>query len=382
MAYLHAARRREELVALRFAILTQKVPPEICGIGDHSIRFAAALREHGHGATVLARQGTQADGVAVIPGEIGPEWLASVLAGLDRLGADHVVLQYTPLMYSEGHWRVERALLKCWRALGGTRPASVIVHETYFRAWRHPPSLLRGTIQKAFLKTLARHSRSVLTASIPLQAEMSGWRTARRPVFLPIGSNIPFTKADRSALRRTYGIAEEEIVLTLFGGGTSLRWSAHIVDSVERTLNNAKIPHSWLLLGRAPSAWFKLTSRVVDPGLLSSVDLSSHLQLTDLFLMPHVQGVSAKRGTLITALEHGLPVVGTKGAMTDAFWQDVHGVTLVDTRDADSFATAVAALCSDRQRRHYLGRRNSDYFRQELTWSKITGRFLDAIGTD
>ena len=367
---------------MQFAILTQNAPPEICGIGDYSLKLAEALRAAGHRATVLARRGMAEDGVEIVPGEIGREWLATLADWLDRLGTDHLVLQYTPLMFSSGRWRIEPELLGCWRTLAAGRPTSLIVHETYFRVWWHPPSLLRGTIQKALLRRFAAQSRNVFTASEPLHEEMSGWGLARPPTRLPIGSNIPVAEADAPALRQSYGITEREVVLTLFSGGSSLKWSAGHVDMVEAEMNEAGIPHCWLLLGGIPRDWFSLTARVLSPGRLSPADLSAHLQLTDIFLMPHVEGLSAKRGTLMAALEHALPVVGTTGTMTDSFWSAVAGVTLVDAADAGGFAAAVAALCPRRQRRQDLGRTNAEYYREQFAWPKIARKFLDAIETN
>ena len=364
---------------MHFALLTQNAPPQICGIGDHSLRFADALRAAGHHATVLARRGLSEDGVEIVPGEIGRDWLAAVVDRLDRFGSDHLILQYTPLMYSSGRWRIERELLRCWRSLCARRSTSLIVHETFFRVWWYPPSLLRGMIQRALLRRFAAGSRNVFSASEPLHEEMSGWALARTPVFLPIGSNIPVAEGDTPALRQSYGIAEREVVLALFGGGTSLKWSAGHVDMVEAKLNEAGIPHCWLLLGGIPRDWFSLTARVLSPGRLSSADLSAHLQLTDIFLMPHVSGLSAKRGTLMAALEHALPVVGTRGPMTDAFWSTVAGVMLVDVANAAKFAAAVVALCPDRQRRQTLGRKNAEYYREKFAWPKIARKFLDTI---
>jgi glycosyltransferase involved in cell wall biosynthesis len=241
---------------------------------------------------------------------------------------------------------------------------------------------LRGPIEKAFLKRLARASHDVFTASQPLHEEMSTWRLRRNPVLLPIGSNIPLTEADAASLRRRCGVAEEEIVLTLFGGGNSLKWSAGHVDRVEAALSEAGIAHCWLLLGGVPPDWFRLAARVLNPGRLSPADVSQHLRLTDIFLMPHVAGVSAKRGTLMAALQHGLPVVGTQGPFTDAFWAGVGGVRLFQTGDAAGLAGAVLALCRDRETRRLMGRENAEFFQEHFAWPRIARVLLDGIAVD
>ena len=366
---------------MHFAILTQSAPPEICGIGDHSLKFAEALRNAGHRAAVLARRGTPSVGVEVVAGEIGPEWLATLVDCLDGLGANHLILQYTPLMFSSGRWHDERRLLRCWRNLARRWPTSLIVHETYFRVWWHPPSLLRGSIQLTMLRRLASYSRHVFTASEPLCDEMSDWRLARSPSRLPIGSNVSVAAIDVAELRQRHGITEGEIVLTLFSGGNNLRRLVGHVDMVDAALLERGVSCCWLLLGGVSRDWFDLAAPVLSPGFLSHACLSAHLQMTDIVLMPHVQGISAKRGTLMAALEHGLPVVGTTGVMTDSFWSNVEGVILVDANDVGGFAAAVTALCLDRRRQRELGSANAVYHGERFAWSRIVRKFLDVIET-
>jgi glycosyltransferase involved in cell wall biosynthesis len=171
-------------------------------------------------------------------------------------------------------------------------------------------------------------------------------------------------------------------VLALFGGGTSLKWSAGHVNTLETVLNEGEIPHCWLLLGGVPREWFSLSTPVLIPGWLDSNALSAHLQLTDIVLMPHAFGLSAKRGTLMAALEHALPVVGTKGALTDSFWSALAGVMMVDIANAADFAAAVAVLCPDRRRQQTHGLQNAKYYREQLAWPNIAQKFLGAIDTN
>lgn len=364
---------------MRFAILTQTAPPEICGIGDHSIKFAENLCAAGNSATVIARQGDSRNGVIIIPGEIDDNWFTAVVKVLDSLGIDELILQYTPLLFSGGRWSVEKKITDYWRVLATLHSTSLIVHETYFREWWRPSSLVRGTVQKSLLVSLARSSKNVFTASQPLQEEMAGWGLAQRPMLLPIGSNIPKANINLAASRLQCGISQDEVVLTLFGGGNALKWAATSINSLEVVLNAAKISHTWILLGGICRNWFTLNSRVVLPGRLSASDVSAHLQMTDIFLMPHVPGLSAKRGTLMAALEHGLPVVGTKGAMTDSFWSNVPGVFLSTLRDTKTFTSTVVGLSKDKERRRVVGRANSYYFDGHFAWNAIVKQFIEGV---
>jgi glycosyltransferase involved in cell wall biosynthesis len=104
--------------------------------------------------------------------------------------------------------------------------------------------------------------------------------------------------------------------------------------------------------------------------------------MSDIFLMPHFGGIGAKRGTLMSAMAHGLPVVGTRGVMTDPFWSDVPAVALFDEKAEEDFTEGVLALCRDGGLRQSMGSQNADYFRANLTWPTIAAKFLNAIRTE
>lgn len=366
---------------MRLGILTRSLPPEVCGIGDHTVCLANALRAEGHDVLLIAGQGAPGDGVRIV----GDEWDAPALRlireSLDSMRLDHLVLQYTPGMYSFGDWRVDQAIADFWRIVSARTPTSLIAHETYFRTWRHPPSLVRGTWNKSVLRTLARASGFVFSPFEPAAEEMSRWGLRRAVARLPNGSNIDVFPADRAAARRNYSLTDVDIVLTLFGCGHNLRLMPRHFRVLEDRLRESRIAHAWLLLGGVPREVLSPGARVLSPGWLSPEALSAHLQMSDIFLMPHFCGISIKRSTLTAAMGHGLPVIGTRGVMTetDRFWNDVPGVALVDERAVEDFAEGVLAFCRDGGQRQSMGSQNADYFRANLTWPTIAAKFSSAI---
>lgn len=364
---------------MRLGILTRSLPPFACGIGDHTANFAASLRELGHEVVIIAGRGDPWAGVLIIGDDFRAPALDRLHAAIKTLKLDHIILQYTPLMYFRSIQRGEYALARTWRALGMEMSTSLIAHETYFRSWRRPQSLLRGTWEKRMLQATCRASHHVFTASEPLLSEMERWGLRREPVLLPIGSNIPAVGADIDALRASHGIGADTLILTLFGGGNNLKWMLGHVIGLERRLRAKGIAHAWLLLGGVPKDWLPAAEAVIDPGRVPSTELSAYLQMSDIFLMPHWAGLCAKRGTLMAAMGHGLPVIGTRGDMTDAFWAGVDGVELVDGHDARGFAQAVLALATDWRRRRRMGDRNRSYFAQHFTWRELTRRFIDTL---
>ena len=133
------------------------------------------------------------------------------------------------------------------------------------------------------------------------------------------------------------------------------------------------------MLGGIPESWFTLKLPVTSLGRVSEKDLSIRLQTSDIFLMPHYAGLCAKRGTLMAAMQHGLPVVGTETRMTDAIWKDHRGITLLARPDAEGFAKSVLELSRDGQKRLVMGITNQDFFNRFCTWPTIAKAFLHKV---
>ncbi len=256
---------------------------------------------------------------------------------------------------------------------------SLIIHETYFRVWEYPPSWWRGTAQKYYLRELASASDFVFTASAPLVEELNTWSLGSKTNRLPIGSNFPYIPIDKTKFRNENRISSETIILLLFGGGAALRGMTSYVNALDAYLRRHRVTAAWLLLGGTPAGWFKLNLPILSPGRLSPENVSAWLQTADIFLMPHKPGLNAKRGTLAAALQHGLPVVGTRGPMTDSFWNAVSGVNLVQAGARLQFCDKVKQLCMDKNLRHLQGEANQRYYQNHLTWTRIAHDFLKGV---
>ena len=144
------------------AIITRTLPPEYCGIGDHTMLLANSLRLLGHKVTLIAGQGEGNDNSLIVEDKWGRNGLDMLLRQLDGLSIDHLILQYIPYGFITGtknrnpcssiiHYV---ALKKFWKTCGRKWQTSIIVHETYYRVWSYPPSWIKGSIQKYLMTSL------------------------------------------------------------------------------------------------------------------------------------------------------------------------------------------------------------------------------------
>lgn len=300
---------------------------------------------------------------------------------VEGLKLDLLMLQYTPHMYRETGDAWSSILLAFWKRAGIGVKTGLIVHESYFRSIRHLPSLVRGTLEKRILRNLVKNSNRAFAASSGLVKEFAVWGLGHRASLLPIGSNFPVRAADRFELRSKYKITSDALVLTLFGGGNNLVWARRHIECMEEHLGKTGTPYILLLLGGVPHARLKLVGRCITPGYLSEAEISAHLQITDCFLMPNWSGLNARRGTLMAALEHGNPVIGTRGPTTEDFWRDLPGVLLASFEDESKFADYVLQLASDPVLRRVLGDANKNAFPARFGWPVIAEKLLEGFSS-
>lgn len=82
----------------------------------------------------------------------------------------------------------------------------------------------------------------------------------------------------------------------------------------------------------------------------------------------------------MAAMQHALPVVGTRTRLTDSFWEEVEGVRLVSRNSSTTFAQKVLELALDPKLRANLGQANQDYYHSHFSWPLVIQTFLGRIG--
>ena len=120
--------------------------------------------------------------------------------------------------------------------------------------------------------------------------------------------------------------------------------------------------------------------RVHAPGYLAAASFAATLAASDLFLLPVVDGVSTRRGSLMAALQHGLPVLGTSGPLTDAVLRDASpALRLTAVGEVADFSAAAAALGADAEARAAAAGAARALYQRQFDWPVIADRLLAAV---
>lgn len=248
-----------------------------------------------------------------------------------------------------------------------------------------------------------------------LQAQLAGTDTP--PELIPIGSNIdpaPPPGYDRAAWRARLGAAPGETLLCYFGFLNASKGGETLIRAL------AQIPNARLLMiggqvgaSDATNAQYGsrveqqlkergLESRVLWTGFTAAEEVSANFLAADICVLPYRDGASFRRGTLMAALAHGMPIVTTQAAgdktsrlesgrdegrttktsnlVVDSGQMprlvDGQNVLLVPPDDPGALARAVNRLASAPELQAHL-RRGALALAQHFTWDRIAARHLE-----
>jgi glycosyltransferase involved in cell wall biosynthesis len=365
---------------LRVGFLYPRFPPAHDAIGEHTSLLARSLSR---GCDV--RVWTAAAEFDPIPGvrvERGFSvdrrgGVLEVLECLDDDPVDWLVLQYQPFSY--GRWGFNPYLARLIRSLEHRSPpvrTALLVHEAY------PPPVsptlaVLGVWSLIQLATLIRRSALVLFTIDPWR-RWAERRFGGTPVaHLPVGSNIPRVEITRDEARGTLGIGRGTFVIGVFGNA-SLTRLLPLIREASRAVHERARDLLVLYVGRdgpvVEAACDGLPFR--DAGRLSPRDVSRHFAAMDLYLAPFRWGASTRRGSLMSALQHGVPTVSTRGRETDDILLRADGTALLlaDHRDGAGYAAQAVRLFEDPGLRGDLSRGARRLFDDHFTWERLASR--------
>lgn len=346
----------------RVTIAYERVDDPVDGIRDYSVRLVEALVAHGLKAEVRS----VSDVAAGAPGELGAD--------------DAVVIQYAPFAY--GHWGFAPWLARAVWRLRRARPRpklALMAHETYlpprdlrtvgFAAWQIPQLLvLRALVDCVF-------------GSVELYAERLGRGWPTRPAHhLPVGSPLPDRRAVRDMERAQLGAGEATVVLATLGTGRG----SLLIDYLERAASAlARDGQEVVVLNLGagtPDIENDGSYRVVSPGKVSLERLACLLAAADVFAAPYTEGASTNRTTLVSALQHGLPVVSTDGYRTGELLRAASdAIRLVPVDRDDQFVAEVVRMGRDTRERQAAGRAGRALFETHFAWPVVAQSLVDAL---
>ena len=119
-----------------------------------------------------------------------------------------------------------------------------------------------------------------------------------------------------------------------------------------------------------------LTGRVHWTDYLPSNRVSSWLKTADVMVLPYKDGVSTRRGSLMSALANGVPIVSTQAELINPLLKDGENMLLAPTGDVEAMATKVRLIADDQELAERL-RKSAKETAAAFTWPEIARETLE-----
>lgn len=363
----------------RTVTVTARTYPHVCGVGDYTInlvRYSKKFLEIDLSLITGADSQSIDDEVSLFPILTGNSQsdYEKLFDLLTRESVKTLILQYAPYLYNSRGYDFN--LVNFWNQCSRVMNTVLIVHETYYWFIRHPGTWFKGVIQAYALKSLALSSSHIFCGSEQYSRQLQRLVQDRKQIhYLPIPNNIAphiISSEEKLNLRQSLNIPPNNLLLVLYGCIGSIRkpW----VVKLDRYLHSCAWPITWLLLGNAQSLKISFENPLICPGYLSADNLSQYLQISDLLMMPHEFGVSAKRGSFMSAIEHKLPVVGTSGMLTDSFLREQPSIFLTPDGMYNEFRLKLIEVIQMQSSLADLTRKTYLYYQENLSWKNVVNR--------
>lgn len=378
---------------MRIALLTNRFPPALDGVGDYSYHLASELQRQGHEVAVLCRQDAAVD-QAVHSGEFTmavsttvPAWnwlaIKPLRLFIRQYRPDWLLVQYVPNAFQRWAMPVWLPLLVRLSQHQGVR-VCITFHELYAKQVQWPlKHWLTRRVQRLICAALARTADELIT-SIDLYRDLLAHHTSQSAGLIPVPSNIrrvAMTDAEKTTLLHrinptssliisTFGVRNQDILLAVFDQISNQYPDARLL--ICGTLNvtaNGRLLHQ------------RLTSRITVTGFLPAPDVYRHLHVSDVFLLPDPVndlgegGTSSKSASLAAGLVAGLPVVGTRGHLNNALLGHIPGLFLGDYQSPADLTQLVQKALTDKQ----VGPRNAHFAQYELSWAVVATAYLTQL---
>jgi glycosyltransferase involved in cell wall biosynthesis len=355
---------------MHWHLVTGEYPPQIGGVSDYTLNVARGLAAAGQSVHVWcpASRAPAPDVPGVAVHAIAGTWNGDDIERVDRqLNATpaprRLLVQWVP--HSYGQRSMNLGFCRWVRKRGRSGDiVELMCHEPFLPyregTWKHD---VAATVHRVMVSLLLSATRRVWV-SIPAWIERLRPYTFGRHVefcWLPVPNSIPVVN-DPEGVRvvRARYLAGARTLVGHFGTyGAGLK---RTLDPIVASVSAASPSIAVLLVGSNSDTFREefiahhpeFAGRVHATGALPPDALSAAFRACDLMAQPYPDGASSRRGTLMAALAHGVPVVTSEGRLSEPVWRETRAVGLVPSGDSEAMARAILALCDDAGERSRL----------------------------
>ncbi len=383
---------------MRVLFVTGEFPPMQGGVGDYTWSLGSALNQRAVDVHVLTdREAGPSHLVPAGVNNVYPDvatwgWR---LAGQVRALVGEVQPDVLHIQYQSAAFDLHPAINLLPRARrAGRWPRAVAVT---FHDLRTPYIFPKaGPLRwRANLELAARSDAVIATNAEDSSRLRQVQRLAGKLHEVPIGANIqpdPPAGFQRAAQRARWGVGPDDLLLCYFGFLNESKGGEELMLALAR-LATAGVPVHLLMIGGQVGASdptnqaylrrvqglldeYGISQRVRWTGFTAADEVSANFFAADVAVLPYRDGASFRRGSLMAALAHSMPVISTEPAVQIPELRDGENIWLVPARAPESLAEAVTHLWRHPDLREQLSQ-GARELASHFTWDAIADRHLE-----
>lgn len=262
----------------------------------------------------------------------------------------------------------------------------VFFHEVYTKInYRSYKSILLGYGMRYITKQIANAAKLLTTSNEGYQ-QLLGKVSKQAVSIIPVGSNIDVNNTSLNTnLKSQLNIAADTFIISTFG--VKVRG----LDSILKLAKEFKlkeIKFKFVFIGnllkkdeiKAKIRKLGLENNILITGFLKDNEVLDYLAMSDLYLMLEAlddkntwTGSSTRSGTLSTAFYMGLPVIGTKGFLSNYLLKHKKNIYLID--EYELLKKATTEILNDKSLSALLGKNALSTYNENLSWKVIANEY-------
>jgi glycosyltransferase involved in cell wall biosynthesis len=386
---------------MRICLLSARFPPQRCGVGDYTYFLAVALARIGYDVHVLTSVGEVDESLYPLPPNAnvhrvirswGTRGLPEILRHLRKLDPHVLLIQYSPHAFDRrGITFAINVLPVVVRVSSGIEVVTNF-HEMYIPFEWSFKRAIGALWQRAAAAFLAAGSHKLTVTSSQWHRLLRHLGIRKSVQLIPVGSNIPvarLSEEERAQLRKELLGSSAGLLVGGFGSQQHRDIPA-VLCGLRELKKQGRVKLLWIGGGepnqqhRASIERFMNASgldknEVEWTGVLPHPQVSRCLAACDLIILPFVDGVSTRRTSAVTALQHRLLLLTTRGAVPEPWFIHGHNVYLIPAGDTEALVRGMVELAQEPELRARLGREGGELFDAHFSWEAIAQRVSSVV---
>jgi len=318
-----------------------------------------------------------------------------IIKEIEMINPDSIFLQYVPYMYNYYGIPIWICFLGFILRIKNFK-FNITFHEVAIRFDIKKPKYLGIAIfQRIIAYLLCIFSKRIITSIEYYKRILNILNLFSKKIsIIPVGPNILPIKLDEDEIKKIKDriAPDKELVISMFGQNPKKN---ELLIPVTKIFSEQGLKIKFLFIGNFSPHWINnlkekgkelgITEFLYFTGYLPPDEVYKYLSVSDLFISLEDLdkrgwgGVSTKSGSIAAAYAAGLPIIGTKGDMTDNFFKNLENILLIEKLEVDEIVNAIKKLIFDRELYNRLKYFSKKTYEKELKWEIIAKKYISLI---